>query len=460
MRIRGRSRHFALMVLALVLGGCLAAPATSPVPSGEPVPSLSAVSVTPTVPASSVPSTSTGQGSPARPSAEPVSPSPMPSVAQPTVTATQRTTPPPSPLLTSTATLPPAPTPGPDEWIGPDLISARDYAAPSMVIDRRGFAHVAAQLGPDIYYVTNSSGSWTRERLTRAPRRDRHVAPLIALGDEGTLGIAYTSKCRACAPDFPEGSYFMTDSGGRWSDPVRVSDGRAKALRIDGGNIHLIYEDVDVEHWEGLEDLSRPLYTTNENGSWTAVELAPIGEGLALELSPDGRVHVLLLTWDAGQSDRATLRYAMAAGPGEPFGIEEVPVPAAPYYDTPSVALDRQGRPHIVSGTSSESLYTRMRRGRWASETIPGPTPASMLIDADGALHAISLFWTDEKAELLYWTDAGKSYTPRSLGCCRSAGEDGDWSPAMAMALDGDGRLHLFYGTDDGTWYAVAPRSR
>lgn len=73
---------------------------------------------------------------------------PLPSVATASAPAQ---TPQSEPSLRPT---PPTPEPEPrsDEagWAGPELISARHYERPAMVIDADGNAHVAAQLGNDI----------------------------------------------------------------------------------------------------------------------------------------------------------------------------------------------------------------------------------------------------------------------------------------------------------------------
>jgi hypothetical protein len=367
-----------------------------------------------------------------------------------------------TPALTSQPSPPAQPTappvtPGPEGSIEPSVITTRHYLEPSLVTDTEGFAHVAAQRGNDIYYLTNRSGSWASERLTRAARDSRYVGPLIALDSDGSLGVAYTLGCRRCAGGFPDDVYFTTNRSGNWSEQVRISGGWGAALQLDRGAIHLAYNDGNVEDLQDLNDMSRPLYTTNSSGSWIVAELAKIGSARALRLSSGGGVHAVFTTWDHSESDRVTFRYATAETAGLPFDIEPVPLPPAEYGGV--AQLDPDGRPHIVSVAleydaendryvTSEPVYTHLSDGAWSQVPIQF-SPSAIAIDDRGAMHAVD-------GTIAYSTYFSGAAVPRQLGCCPFETRDGEWT-SETIAVDGSGRPHVLFGTEEGTWYGIGP---
>ncbi len=376
---------------------------------------------------------------------------PLPSLATASAPAQ---TPQSEPSLRPTPPTPePEPTSGEAGWIGPELISTRHYEGPAMVIDADGNAHVAAQLGNDIYYVTNVDGSWTRQLLAAAPRGTRLASPLIDLDHDGSIGVAYDSRCRDCAPDFPEATWFTSNASGGWSDPVRLVEGGASQLDLHESTVHLLYTDTNGEGIEDLNDVTRLLYASSVGGETSTVELANIGVGHELRVSGAGTVEAIYATWEPGQSDRQMLRYATRHADSAEFTVDDLPLPQADY--SLSAVIADGGEAHIVfstvaidGGTASSPAYLRQGDAGW-TEPVPFGAELPTAIDASPeALHAVG--GSDE-----IWYATSDALDPLNLGCCVFEGVY--YTTYPTVAVDRDGRPHVFYTTADGTWYAVGP---
>ena len=401
------------------------------------------------------------------PSLAPATPAP-PITASPVGTAEATVTPPPGTVPPATPSAGPSVPPSlpvdPSAWVGPDLISERHYLMPSLAVDQDGHAHVAATLGHDIYYVTNSTGSWTRERISNAATDLRHIGPVIALDRDGSLGIAFTETCRACAGGVPDDILFSSGSSGSWSTPSRIAGGWAAALELVDGVVHLAYNDGNVEDLEDLNDQSRPLYGTNAGGSWASVPLANLGAISAMDVTV-GSIQVVFSTWDHGQSDRNQLRMVSTAGISQPFADDDVPIAVGDNYY--AVTFDADGRPHVVWSSSyydgdvyrsSTARHLWRAANGWVNDELDEATqPSAIAVHDETRLHAVEEAWgLAETPDVVYWQHAGDGDEFKKLGCCVFENNSGDWA-TPTIAVDSLNRPHIFYGTAEGSWYAVGP---
>ena len=83
----------------------------------------------------------------------------------------------------------PTPTPA-TSWTGPNLIAQGVFRETDIAIDASGFVHIAAAgAGADnrgIWYITDASGNWTKERISTPPA----VAGYEGLEYDGEPSIA------------------------------------------------------------------------------------------------------------------------------------------------------------------------------------------------------------------------------------------------------------------------------
>jgi uncharacterized repeat protein (TIGR01451 family) len=125
----------------------------------------------------------------------------------------------------------------------------------------------------NIYYVTNSGGSWsTPVRISDDAFNQNASTPEIALDASGNAHVVYVHKS---GTDNKLNIYYTTNSGGSWSTPVRISDDTFNqevllnpAIAIDGVN----FAHVAFGHKSGTDSKSNLYYVTNGSGSWGTPE--------------------------------------------------------------------------------------------------------------------------------------------------------------------------------------------
>ena len=121
----------------------------------------------------------------------------------------------------------------------------------------------------------------------------------------------------------------------------------------------------------------------------------------------------------------------------------------------PSVAIDRQGAIHIayIDDDNDKLRYATNASGSWVFTTLGNST-----IDSDGgrgtaivvhpitdAVHIVTTNYEDSARTLQYHTNEGGSWVNETI---TDTAKDEGHDPAMAM--DGDGNLHVAYYCDDG----------
>jgi uncharacterized repeat protein (TIGR01451 family) len=161
--------------------------------------------------------------------------------------------------------------------ISSDLFGNDAEEYPSVAVDAEGVVHVVYghKKGTDnrinIYYVTNDGGSWSApERISSDAFGKDAFTPEIAMDAAGNAYVVYVHKS---STDAKTNTYFVTNTGGSWSTPVRISSdafnqdlGLNPAIAIDGlGKAHVAYT-----HKNGASDAKVNIYyVTNTSGSWS-----------------------------------------------------------------------------------------------------------------------------------------------------------------------------------------------
>jgi hypothetical protein len=421
----------AAVVLTAVLIGCL----SGPLPSSSPTATAPAATGSPSAQGSSTPS-ATATVTPIVPTAT--------AVPLPTATSPATSTAPPATAAEPTPSLAP-PTPGANGWVGSDQVAEGQYLDVALVLDASGVAHVAAQGKSGIWHLTNASGDWTRERLTTTARHEVHDSVAIALDDsDGSLWVAYAQRRDDLAPNFSSAVAYVTNKSGPWSQPIDIpGSSELQALAVTGGAIHLASNDQQAEDAEDLSDIFRPLYITNGGGNWAAVPVAERGYNLALRLAPDGRVDLIMESWQPGTDVSTIYQATRAAGAGS-FDLQPI-IEGLPLYESQEVgALDPTGVPHLFLSQGFPVTATYVR-GLGGSQTEPEGVPimpGSIAFDAQVALHGVD---GDR-----YVTNVGGSFAAQNLACGCEPNDAG-------IAVDAGGRPHVVLSSRDGIWYTFGP---
>jgi hypothetical protein len=376
----------------------------------------------------------------------------------------------------ATPTARPSPTPGADGWIGPERISTRFYDELSLVIDDQGIAHAVALLNDSIFYLTNQSGSWTRERISRAPSGGIDRQPSIAVDGDGSLHVAF-ERWRIWEPCIdvcvrPErfrndGIHYLTNVSGSWSVPARIAAmAMAVEIQVRDGQVHLVFQDDFVT---ADDDNSSVHYSTNASHGWVT-ERIDAGHTPQLELDNNGLAHA---TYREGNG----IYYARAQAANGSFLIEQVPAAGEP--DWPLLALDGRDRPHLVYSAWHQNeqvgrSYLQVRDGGWLAPQVvlaDRGEPTQLIVGDRGAIHLLSISFEEVEDEeedyyeywddLWYATDRSGAFEDRHL--LRSVVYDfGPW-PSMALAVDPAGRPHILftasidYNDPTRLWYAIGP---
>lgn len=149
---------------------------------------------------------------------------------------------------------------------------------PSIKVDANNKAHVvyAHKNGSsdnkiNIYYTTNLSGTWsTPVRISSDAFNSDAFTPEIALDAAGKAYVVYQHQS---STDSKRSIYYVTNTSGSWSAPARLSN---NAFNNDAGLNPAIAADVTgkahvvFRHKATTDNKFNIYYTTNTSGSWSA----------------------------------------------------------------------------------------------------------------------------------------------------------------------------------------------
>ncbi len=331
-----------------------------------------------------------------------------------------------------------------------------------MVVDGAGVVHAAGTFNRAIWYVTNGSGSWTRDELSGSAH-DGYGQPSIARNGS-SLWVAFTQFFDSHGFGLlPEGIYYVGRSGsGGWSSPVGfgASGGNDPSIKARNGKLYMAYvEGVPVDVIE--EDSEFQVhFATDVTGSSTDVIVSPNGTTPQLALTASGRARIAFGNDDELLPGNA-LRYAQAGTPTDDFSVETVPATENQYQP---LALAHDGsRAHLVYSPFylGDGLY-------YARRTLSGwdtPVPlmssgqvvsVAMAVDAANKVHVVATTLEDG---VWYFTNRGGAWSSRQLLAPASV----KWFVgSCAIDIDAAGRAHMLFtvGKNNNTtklWYAASP---
>jgi len=287
----------------------------------------------------------------------------------------------------------------------------------SLAVDPAGVAHIAYQdsMSYDLRYANHGPSGW--ELNTLYTTGDVGWSPCIALDSSGRLYIGYADTTKGVVKVAHQGTYPWV-----WDlEVVAPLDIAHLSLAVDGQDRpHVVYRGPS-----GLE------YAFRDESGWITEMLGTEGaDGQFPQLALDGSGRPYVLYFDQESADNIYLRLAyrdedtwqflsvervMGIVGGIDIALDGSGVPhfvyrrsgpgAAPPYElvygyregggwhlevvddeagTASLALDADGRPHIVSC----SLYAYQDAKGWHYDTLPGPGVArSLALDGAGNPH-------------------------------------------------------------------------
>lgn len=384
-----------VVALALILTGCSGTPQVSPTASAE-------------VPVAS----------PA------VMPSPTPTAAP------------------ATPTISPNPNPSPGPGANPVRIAEGQYLEPQLVVDTSGASHVVAALDRNddgdadrVFYFTNRSGSWTRERLTND--RGRYS---IAVDADDSVWIAFERD---------DGIYLWTDGSApvKFIDNPQTSVARNPSLVVRNGSIHLAYVAYTLA---GSSPTGIVRYATDSTGQLSDEEIGT-GESASIQVAADGTPFVLYYDPEVG----VPLQFAIGTSATGSFTVQGGPQSGDIDIDgSPRLTIDDRGVLHATwHGRLSSDFYPPTTifyarfDGQWSTpENVGGLTSDvywhGMALDSSHAVHIVASYFENRWASV-YATNRGGELVAQPL----SAGDDGIWQ--TAIAVDALGEPHFVYSRHD-----------
>jgi len=284
--------------------------------------------------------------------------------------------------------------------------------------DAQGNLHVIIMQGNsrssavDLYYLTKSAGgSWSKAvNISNTPGNSN--GSVIASDAHGNLHVAWIDQVSR-EPLVYESYYAVKTVGGSWSMPLGIPDGpryseQPSIITDASGNVHL--------SWyinSGNPSTSEIMYAIKPvDGSWSAPENISNTSGMSSfpSISIDARNNLHLL-WEDDMSGKYEIVYVTKSPNGswsKPVAISQGSGKA---LEAAGVA-DKQGKLHAVwreevSG-NMEIMYAIKRAGRsWSqpvnvSNTSGASDSPSIAIDAYGNPHIVWADMTSGKRQIMY----------------------------------------------------------
>lgn len=213
----------------------------------------------------------------------------------------------------------------------------------------------------EIYYVTNSSGTWSGANVSRVNYSGVWQSdPSIALDSHGVLHVVWTGLYPGATD---KELFYANNSGGFWSTPYNVtktatSDDSYPALVIDSqNNLHIVYLDYDAFM---LKYVNRTY-----SGSWsTPIDLLKSPYIFTNELSRptiavDSNNH-LFIAFSGANSTYNNEIYLINNAAGHwstPYNVTSDSLTGDWDDDLPYISIDSQNRIHIAWLTTNFTVY-------------------------------------------------------------------------------------------------------
>jgi hypothetical protein len=370
---------------------------------------------------------------------------------QPTDTPTPTDTAPPTPTPSPTATPEPTPTPSPSPtplptptptpavgWSTPQLVDPNYAFQISALTDDQGHTHIAASDLNSVYYLTDTSGSWTRTPVSQAAEGGADIEPAIAIAPDGSLAIAFTRwsvwpGANATLGEI-EGIYFVHSGDSGWSEPGQVP----------GFGQHPVLEFWN-DTWNVIADQLNGLYWYRKNGfDWPSRNIGDRGSSDAqFAVDGDGMAHVVYVT---------SKNFNHVTRDGK---ITDDPIPGTAGDHKPRLAVDSAGHVELVYTGGVGQILRRVFNGQNWSD------PAQLLVDGadsfdlDGSDNMHFLYGRgDRGADITYASIAGSTVNSVLVVSAPSS------AGSRVMVVDQLGRPHVVFSQAEdpaGIYLSLGP---
>jgi hypothetical protein len=343
-----------------------------------------------------------------------------------------------------------------DNWQAPILVAEGDYRDIALALDGAGNAHAAAALDGHVFYLTNASGSWSRERLSNPGPDGTDQRPALAVDDNGEMWLTFArTGCVDICPgppdeDLVEGIYLMTREADSWRPPELLVECFCpdNSMAVHDGTLELAYVAGDP-----IDDVSRLRHLSLVDGQVIDERVARAGHQPSLALDERGLPQIMFVEGTDLAPDG--LRYATRAADGS-WSIGAGPS-RAPADSDPILLAGVDGAPTAVWSRTGDGagVFTATREGDAWSEPLSLIGAFRAASAALGAGSALRLTALGGAGVLLYGNYGDGPPTTTELAFPTTA---------ASVALDGDGRPHILFvtGTDNGSvarqlYYVVGP---
>ncbi len=337
---------------------------------------------------------------------------------------------------------------------------------PTLAVDGNGKAHVAFERGGDIYYATDTGGTWVTTPISTDPADE--YRPAIALDGSGQAHVAYFA---GSPPNLD--IYHATNAGGAWSTEVAGNTNMPATwnlhlgLALDGaGRAYIAYPTYDGSDYEVNIRYQQSARGTAPLGGWATLivtDNAVQDEYPSIAVDGSGAIHVAYQSYDDA-AFTYDLWYATYSGGAWSFG--QVTHSAGFNDKAPSLALDGAGKAHLAwevgaAMADPEIGYATDAGGAWITTTLTAnadhDTSPCLAVDGNGQVHVAYEHFDGTRYHIHYVSNAGGAWATSVVA---SAPVQGAFLAANdhALAVDGAGYVHVTYfaddGSDDEVWYA------
>lgn len=300
------------------------------------------------------------------------------------------------------------------------------------IVQEAGGLAVGSDGQPRIAYSVFGAGIWVAQRglvTWQLESVGGGILPDIVLAPDDTPHVSFSSNQGPLV-------HAIRGSSGWQLETVDPTSMRHSSIGLDGsGRVHIVYTDATIT--------GHVFHAVKDGTTWaiTQVDSGNFGSWLDAAVAPDGTVHAVYVPRPQASS---VFRYAVNDGSG--WAKETV----SGCWTDLSIALDPQGRPHVVCKGPGGLHYHVRENGAWTStvalegsELVP-PRPTthvglepSIAIDANGDPHVSFRTRADVIVpnHLYYASIVDGSWNPEVVDVA-------GWSTGLGgeLALDDEGR--------------------
>jgi hypothetical protein len=405
---------------------------------------------------------------------------PTPSPTSPQATPTDQPTAPPAATPTASA----AQSADAIRWDLTNVTTVFSYSDALFVVDDGAEAQFVGERDGSVYHFWKDGEGFKGELVASGVPEDVvdgvHFRPASLAIDRGSLWIALARTKGIfdgfAYPDLPRIDY-ATNTSGAWTRGRLTGDANEPSLVVRNGVVHFAWQDPDYSDdrcAEGEPDFPLAIhYLTNSSGDWTTSDVAADGASPHLDVAADGRARLIFGSdctagHGAPTPGHHALQYATEGPPSAPFSLEEMP--GTFVEDEPiGIGLDGRDQAHIVlsrldptSGTESTWYIMRTNAGWLAPQFVLAGSPLAMAVNVDGVVNLVA---RDESGTLVFADNRGGSFESVALWQPVADDPPAQWIDASAeigLAPNGFPQVLLTittYAEDNishEVWYGVA----